>query len=67
MKLFTFTKSTAKPQPIRDDKGRFLPGNPYRMKAEHRSIDGIGYTRMVNGISGKSINFVKNTVLGNSR
>lgn len=67
MKLFTFAKSTAKPQPIRDENGRFLPGNAYRMVAETRSIDGIGYTRMIQPKSGKTVQYRKNLILGNSR
>ena len=46
---------------------RFTPGNPSRIRTEARSIGGVGYTRQVNGKSGRTMRYLKATTKGNSR
>lgn len=46
---------------------QFAPGNPSRIRTETRSIGGVGYTRQVNGKSGRTMRYLKATTKGNSR
>lgn len=51
----------------RDNTGKFLPGNRYRFTEETRSIRGTAYTRRVNGVSGRTVQYLRATAEGNSR
>jgi hypothetical protein len=51
----------------RDTRGRFLPGNRYRMVEQVRSIGGVSYTRRVNGASGKTVSYTRDRGQGNRR
>lgn len=46
---------------------RFKRGNGCRLRTEARSIGGVGYTRQVNGKSGRTMRYLKATTKGNSR
>ena len=55
------------PMTDRDNTGRFLPGNRYRMVDDTRSIEGISYTRRVNGVSRATVQYLRQTAQGNTR
>lgn len=57
----------AQPAADRDTRGRFLPGNRYRMVTDTRSIAGVSYTRRVNGYSGKTVSYTRERGQGNTR
>lgn len=51
----------------RDNRGRFAPGNRYRLTTRVRSIGGIAYLATVNGASGTAMRYRGIVGTGNSR
>jgi hypothetical protein len=65
LRLFLTRRNRSAVPAVRDARGRFVKGNPYRFRNVALNIDGIGYVSQVGG-NGGHVRTVA-TVAGNSR